>query len=115
MSVVFPEPLGPSRPNTSPRRTSSVTQSTAVNVPNRIVTSRTSMTAWSAFRPLACCGVEGLAGMRFGRRICLPHRQPHVGSHARFEDALRIGHADLEAKDLVPPLVDRLHVAGREF
>src|SRR5713101_4673782 len=37
--VVLPAPLGPSSPNTSPRRTSKLTLSTAVNAPKRLVSS----------------------------------------------------------------------------
>src|SRR5258705_8013475 len=37
--VVLPAPLGPSSPKTSPRRTSKLTLSTAVNPPKRLVSS----------------------------------------------------------------------------
>src|SRR5262245_45139519 len=39
INVVFPDPLGPSSPNTSPRPTSNDTPLTAVNEPNLIDTS----------------------------------------------------------------------------
>src|SRR5947209_567665 len=51
--------------------------------------------------------------LRRARR--LPRWQPDIGCHPRFEYAMRITHADLESKHLMPPLIDRLHVSRREF
>ena len=42
--VVFPAPLGPSRPKISPRRTSNEVLATAVKSPKRRTRSRTTMT-----------------------------------------------------------------------
>src|SRR5947208_2393931 len=48
MVVLFPAPLGPRNPNTSPRLTANETPSTAVNGPNRLVSPRISimLTSW---------------------------------------------------------------------
>src|SRR5215469_8187630 len=43
--VVLPQPLGPSRVRISPRRTSKLSPSTAVTVPNAFVTSRSAKTS----------------------------------------------------------------------
>src|SRR5271170_8118551 len=45
LRVVLPAPLGPSRPNNSPRRTSKLTWSTAVKSPKRLVISRACIAA----------------------------------------------------------------------
>src|SRR5579871_1065356 len=45
LSVVLPAPLGPSKPNSSPRLTSKLTWSTAVKVPKRLVRSRACIAA----------------------------------------------------------------------
>src|SRR6185503_18690461 len=101
MKVVLPEPLGPSRPKTSPGKICRLISLTAVNVPKRMVTSLASMTG--------CSEVEAVDMTR------LLQRQVDIGSHAGFEHALRVGDADLEPEDLVAALVEGLHVAGSEF
>src|SRR5436190_13378834 len=121
MSVVLPEPLGPSRPKTSPFFTCRLTRSTATNEPKRIDASRMSMTRSEDVDMESPWGRHSclpyLSSLKRGRQECLPHLpcEPDVGGHAGFEDALGIGHADFEAEDLVPPLVERLHVARREL
>src|SRR5947209_3687850 len=76
ISVVLPEPLGPSMPNTSPGPTVRVTSLTAVKLPKRIVPCSTSMTG--GMSPLLVQGHQ------------------HLGRHARLEDALRVHHPDLD-------------------
>jgi hypothetical protein len=44
MVVLFPEPLGPRKANTSPRRTLKLTPSTATRSSKRLVSPRTSIT-----------------------------------------------------------------------
>ncbi len=48
--VVFPAPFGPRRPKISPRRTSKLTRSTAVNAPKRRTSSRTVTTGSASDR-----------------------------------------------------------------
>src|SRR3989440_2263744 len=50
-SVVLPQPDGPSSVNSSPSPISSVTRSTAVAAPNRLVTSRSAILIRSRFLP----------------------------------------------------------------
>src|SRR5690606_11964528 len=49
--VVFPAPFGPRNPTTSPRRTSKLTPSTAVNAPKRFVTDSTEIIPLPPPRP----------------------------------------------------------------
>src|SRR5215468_8013233 len=91
MSVVLPEPFGPSSPNTSPRPTVSETSLTAVNEPKRMVPCSTEMAV-----PMSAA---------------LRGRNEDLGGHAGLEHAARVGHADLDGEHLVPPLVGGLHVA----
>src|SRR5437868_4389805 len=94
MSVVFPDPLGPSSPKTSPRATSNDTSLTAVKVPNRIDT----------------CSILIAASMSVP-----PEGDEDLGGHPGLEHALGIGDPHLHREDLVLPLVRRLHVPRGEF
>src|SRR5262245_49094771 len=95
MSVVFPDPFGPSSPNTSPRSTANDTSLTAVKSPNL-------MLAFS---------MESAAAISLGlRRV-----EEHLGRHAGLEHAVRIGHLHLHGEHLVPPFIHRLHVPRGEL
>ena len=81
--VVLPEPFAPRKPNTSPRRTSRSTPSTAVSLPNRLVSPRVRMTAssWAPRRAVAVSGsvvsgpvVPGSRGFWGGGQDCLSRR-----------------------------------------
>src|SRR3990170_417200 len=61
--VVFPEPLGPRYPTTSPARTSKDTWSTAVKSPKRLVSSSVCTTA-SCMSAFALSGQRALLGSR---------------------------------------------------
>src|SRR5262249_31768324 len=116
MSVVLPEPLGPSRPNTSPVPTARLTRSTAANLPKRTVTSRRSITSG----PVVGRCIPTIPSFPFSRacRVCRASlRQGHgdVRCHAGLEDAVRVGDADLDAKDLMAAFVGTLHIPRREL
>src|SRR5271154_7436900 len=93
-TVVLPAPLGPSNPNTSPRRTSKLALSTAVKVPKGLV------------RSLVCIASEsGSIGPREG----------DFRGHPGFEFAFSLQHLDLDVK-CANVLAPASHVAfGREF
>src|SRR6185437_12665608 len=84
LSVVLPAPLGPRRPNNSPRRTSKVTWSTAVNSPKRLVS--------SCARIAADC--ESIV-----------ERECNLGGHSRFHlsGGLQNPHFDVEGADVLAP------------
>src|SRR5579885_2826754 len=109
MSVVFPEPLGPSRPNTSLGRMFRLTRSTAVKVPNRMVTSWTT-TASGGIASVDARAMEGSVAWE---------RQVDLGRHAGFEDlgfrVFWLRHADLHAEHLKTPLVHALDIPRREL
>src|SRR5271156_7160005 len=93
-NVVLPAPLGPSRPKTSPRRTSKLTLSTAVKVPKRLV------------RSLVCIASESGS---------IGSRKSDFRGHSGFELALGLQHLDLdvEGANILAPAA---HVAfGREL
>src|SRR5260221_5690355 len=106
--VVLPAPLGPSSPKTSPRRTSKLTLSTAVNAPKRLV------------RSLVC--IAGESGSIIARKS-------DFRGHPRFEFALGLQHLDLDvegANVLAPAthvalgcelafLPNRHHAAGEDL
>src|ERR1700691_4081857 len=106
--VVLPAPLGPSSPKTSPRRTSKLTWSTAVNAPKRLV------------RSLVC--IAGESGS-------IVARKSDFRGHPRFEIALGLQHLDLdvEGADVLAPaphvalgsklafLPDSHHAAGENL
>src|SRR5688572_4668446 len=75
ISVVFPDPFGPSSPNTSPRWTSNDTSLTAVKSPNRM--DALSITIAGVMSPPL-------------RRV-----EEHLGRHAGLEHAVRVGHDHL--------------------
>src|SRR5215472_2017591 len=83
LSVVLPAPLGPSRPKSSPRRTSKLTRSTAVNSPKRLVSSR----AWIA-----------------ADDDSIVEREGDLGRHARLHlsGSLQQAHLDVESADVLP-------------
>src|SRR5713101_4726022 len=87
--VVLPAPLGPSSPKTSPRRTSKLTLSTAVNAPKRLVSS------------LVC--IAGDSGS------IVPRKSDFRG-HPGLELAFRLQHLHLhvERADILTPAA---HVA----
>src|SRR5512135_3652342 len=91
LSVVLPAPLGPSRPNNSPRRTSKLTRSTAVNSPKRLVSSR----AWIA------AGDDSII-----------EREGDLGGHPRLHlsGGLQPAHLDVESADV---LASAAHVGLR--
>src|SRR5580692_3625031 len=92
--VVLPAPLGPSSPKTSPRRTSKLTLSTAVNAPKRLV------------RSLVC--IAGESGS-------IVARKSDFRGHPGFEYAFGLQHLDLdvEGANILAPAT---HVAlGREL
>src|SRR5260370_26000038 len=92
--VVLPAPLGPRSPKTSPRRTSKLTLSTAVNAPKRLV------------RSLVC--IAGESGS-------IVARKSDFRGHPRFEFAFSLQHLDLDVKgaDVLAPAT---HIAlGREL
>src|ERR1700735_3762193 len=92
--VVLPAPLGPRSPKTSPRRTSKLTWSTAVNAPKRLV------------RALVCIAVES------GSIVA---RKSDFRGHPRFEFALGLQHLDLDVEG-ADVLASAPHVAfGREL
>src|SRR5208283_5837243 len=93
-TVVLPAPLGPSRPKTSPRRTSKLTLSTAVKAPKRLV------------RSLVCIASDsGSIGSRKG----------DFGGHPGFEFALGLQHLDFDVEG-ANVLTPAPHVAlGREL
>src|SRR5580704_4119873 len=76
-TVVLPAPLGPSSPNTSPRRTSKLTWSTAVKVPKRLV------------RSLVCIASESSS---------IGPRESDFRGHPGFEFAFSLQHLDLDIK-----------------
>src|SRR3989304_3601224 len=101
MVVVLPAPLGPRNPKISPRCTPNVTPSTAVKVPNRLVSSSTSMTG----APSRIAGPGGSAGSRAvgadpAGSAAPSRRRPHAGrrlvqqEHVREMDK-RTGQAEL--------------------
>src|SRR5580700_3965518 len=93
-SVVLPAPLGPSSPKTSPRRTSKLTLSTAVNAPKRLV------------RSLVC--IAGESGS-------IAARKSDFRGHPGFEFAFGLQHQDLDVKR-ADVLASATHVAlGREL
>src|SRR5271170_7693452 len=93
-SVVLPAPLGPSNPNTSPRRTSKLTFSTAVKVPKRLV------------RSLVCIASESSS---------IGPREGDFRGHSGFEFAFSLQHLDLDVK-CANVLAAASHVAlGREL
>src|SRR5208282_1025952 len=83
-TVVLPAPLGPSSPNTSPRRTSKLTLSTAVKAPKRLV------------RSVVCIA---------GDSRSIASRKADFRRHSRFEFALGLQHPDLdiEGADILAP------------
>src|SRR3984957_8265255 len=92
--VVLPAPLGPSSPKTSPRRTSKLTLSTAVNAPKRLV------------RSLVC--IAGESGS-------IVARKSDFRGHPGFEFAFGLQHLDLDVEraDVLAPAT---HVAlGRKL
>src|SRR5260370_38408469 len=92
--VVFPAPLGPSSPKTSPRRTSKLTLSTAVNAPKHLV------------RSLVC--IAGESGS-------IVARKSDFRGHPGFEFALGLQHLDLDVEG-ANVLASAPHVAlGREL
>src|SRR5208282_1902364 len=93
-TVVLPAPLGPSSPNTSPRRTSKLTLSTAVKAPKRLV------------RSLVCiAGDSGSIGSRKG----------DFRGHSGFQFALGLQHLDFDV-ERANVLTPAPHVAlGREL
>src|SRR5262245_17393858 len=113
MSVVLPEPLGPSRPKTSPGATDRLTRSTAGNLPKRTVATRTSRTAETGRglrTRIACADFRGSSTQvseeesMIGNLFCLSGRgarglvfqgDEDLGGHAGLEDALWVVHADL--------------------
>src|SRR5262249_9440242 len=107
ISVVFPEPLGPSRPNTSPRPTLRVARSTAVNLPKRRVPSGTWMAGWLG-RLLAGVGAAWTLSMNPVPLSGSAQGERHVRSHARLEHTFRVLDADLDAEHLVAALVGAL-------
>src|SRR6202521_5555733 len=73
LSVVLPAPLGPRRPNSSPRRTSKLTWSTAVNAPKRLVSSRACIAA-DCDSIVACkCDLDGHSRFHLPGRLQDPH------------------------------------------
>src|SRR5260370_9894475 len=103
--VVLPAPLGPSSPKTSPRRTSKLTLSTAVNAPKRLV------------RSLVC--IAGESGSIVARKRAFR-------GHPGFDFVFGLQHLDLDVKgaDVLAPathvalsrelgfLSNRRHAAG---
>src|SRR6266498_1649860 len=87
--VVFPEPLGPRKPYSSPARTRRLRWSTATRLPKRRVSSRVS-TAY--------------ASSDIG-----------VGRQPGFEQAVRVVDLDLDAEDEGDPLLLGLDVARGEL
>ena len=77
LSVVLPAPLGPSRPNNSPRLTSKLTWSTAVKVPKRLVRSR------------ACIAADGDS---------IVDCECDLGGHPRLDLAGGLQNPDLDVK-----------------
>src|SRR5215208_1315481 len=70
MVVVFPAPLGPRKPKTSPRRTAKLTASTAVKAPYRRVSPSTSTAAAAAEARSVVRLVVGMVDMaRLGRKV----------------------------------------------
>src|SRR5579884_80157 len=95
MVVDLPAPLGPRKPKISPRATSSVTWSTAMNSPKRFTRSR----SWTA--------CSGMAGLRFAD-------QGDEDVFERGDDALEL--ADLYAgAGQCAAEVFRLGVRGNEY
>src|SRR5208282_6107692 len=93
-SVVLPAPLGPRRPNTSPRWTSKLTPFTAVKLPKRLQ------------RSLVVIAAEPGS-------ILMP-RERYFRRHARLQFAVGLQHLhfDIKSADVLPPAA---HVAlGRE-
>src|SRR5689334_21885197 len=107
LSVVLPAPLGPSRPNNSPRRTSKLTWSTAVKSPKRLVSLR------------ACIAADGDSIVEW---------EGDLGGHPRLHLAGRLQHPhfDVERADVLAPaahvrfgcelslLADRHHLPREE-
>src|SRR5260370_5894739 len=92
--VVLPAPLGPRSPKTSPRRTSKLTLSTAVNAAKRLV------------RSLVC--IAGESGS-------IVARKSDFCGHPRFEFALGLQHLDLDV-ERANILTTATHVAlGRKL
>ena len=100
MSVDLPEPLGPSRPKISPRRTPSETWSSARTLPKSRETAR-DLDAESGSRACAAAGGRALIS-RAGPSAAMPGLRSGVGSIAH-----------LHAEHLVDALVERLDVSRR--
>src|SRR5512140_329260 len=75
---VLPAPFGPRKPNDSPRATSKSTESTAVNEPNRLVSSR----AWMS-------GIDGISGMGADATSSRAGPLLRNGTHVERHDAAR--------------------------
>src|ERR1700730_367733 len=73
LSVVLPAPLGPSRPNSSPRRTSKLTWSTAVKAPKRLVSSRACIAADCDSIVARKCDLDGHSRFHLSGRLQNPH------------------------------------------
>src|SRR5438270_10868357 len=92
MTVVLPLPLGPRKPKTSPGSTRKLTPSTAVTSPNLRTTFSVTMALMTFLR-----------------------HKLDVGMNAGAQLALRIGHPQLHADDLMLAFFARLHVARQKF
>src|SRR5262249_56541647 len=93
--LVFPDPLGPRSPKTSPGYTLKVRRSTAVKLPKRMEASRMSR-------------IVPISGD-------LPFEQVDFCCHAGLEEAIRVVHSDLDTENLMPSLVHALDVARGEL
>src|SRR5262245_40633906 len=132
ISVVLPEPLGPSSPKTSPAGTARLTPSTAVTLPKRMTASRTVragvLLAMLVIGNVLFFGEPGrvsarsraLIGSASLRALTRPgspslHRHVHLRRHPRLVHPLRVLDAHPDAEHLVLALVHRLDVARREL
>src|SRR6187455_528548 len=112
--VVFPEPSGPTRPNSSPFVTLREIPSRAVTLPNewpRLLSS-----TMGAVMSVRSERGGTLGGAHGGLRCGGGTREGHVAGEARLEvDRLVAGDADPNLVDQADPVLGGLHVARCEF
>src|SRR5512135_260766 len=100
MTVVFPAPSGPTRPNISPSRTARSRERTASTASND--------------RPRAWVSTARALMVR-SRQRRRRDADRRVGGQARLEQALAVLDHDLDPEDELDPVLLSLDVLGREF
>src|SRR5688500_11065787 len=123
ITVDLPEPFGPRKPKIDPRATEKLTSSTAVKLPNRLVSPSHSIIAPDMgerriWKPGNQKG-ESESGFLNFLASWLPDSfhvgEKNVSRHAGAELIVFVIQPDLHAEDLFNAVLDRLNVAGRKF